>query len=458
MSRRNHIILFWSIIAVGLVVHVACWLTKTGMHYPDEIFQYVEPAYIRLEGYGWLPWEFSRGVRNWTLIAFYGGWMKIFLLLGAEGAWLHRLIGLHNTVLALAIVPAALRMGRLYGGEIAGWTAAAVCAVLPPVLFYSPHPLSEVPAMVLTTWGLTLWLEGRGDPAREGRLAFIAALLLGLSVVIRFFSAAFLIVPTIDYAFRLFQRNRAFLYYAAGGLVSIAVLAFSDWVTWGTPLHSAIEYFRYNLLEWGNAHHGVSPWWQYLDWMVERIGWGLVLFLPLILLGLWRTRLVSAIWIIAIVGLSAIAHKEERFMLSCWPLMVVTFSAGIARLGEVLTTAGRRRALVAAVAGAALVASTAWGVSKLDWHWYGPLFEAQQYVGRQPDATGCMFSGRIHLSGGSAWINRNVPMDSYQADLGRNPLFNYFIVKDGTHEATRARLRRWVEQARFEDYVVYRRE
>ncbi len=145
-------------------------------------------------------------------------------------------------------------------------------------------------------------------------------------------------------------------------------------------------------------------------------------------------------------------------MLGCWPLMVVTFSAGIAKLGEILTTDGRRRVLVAAVAGAALVAATASGVSKLDWHWYGPLFEAQQYVGRQPDATGCMFSGRIHLSGGSAWINRNVPMDSYQADLGRNPLFNYFIVRDGTREADRVRFTRWVEQARFDDYVVYRRE
>lgn len=458
MSRRNQILLFWAILAAGAVLHVAVWLFKSGMHYPDEIFQYLEPAWVRLKGYGWLPWEFHRGVRNYSLIALYGGWMKLGLWAGLQGGQLHRLVGLHNTLLALAIVPPALRMGRLYGGEVGGWASAAVCAVLPPIMYFSPHPLSEVPSMVLSTWGLAFWLQGRTlDAAREPRYAFWAALLMGLSVVIRFFSAAYLVIPIVDYAVRGFRRNRVFVAFAYGGVITIGVLAFTDMATWGTPLHSAIEYFRYNILEWGNADHGVSPWYEYMMWMYERAGLALVIVVPLLAVGLWRAPLLSGVWILAFAVLCAISHKEERFLLGLWPLWVVCIAAGSAQLGAWVKKIPRLQLVATSLAAVALVAFTSVGVSKLDFHWYADLFAAQQYVGLRQDATGCMFSGRLHLSGGSVWLDRNVPMDTWQAKLAQNPLFNYFILQESSHEARRARVLGWTEMERFGPYIVYRR-
>jgi phosphatidylinositol glycan class B len=458
MSRRWQIALFWTVAVAGVALHCVFWLRKTGMHYPDEIFQYIEPAFVRLKGFGWLPWEFNRGVRNWSLIAYYGGWMKLFMAFGADGAWLHRLIGLHNTLLALAVFPAALRLGRLYGGETGGWTAAVLTAVLPPVVFFTPHPLSEVPSMVLSTWGIVFWLEGRGRED-ERRHAFLAGMLIGLSVVVRFFSAVFVLVPFFDYAARLLRRKGGMLYYMLGGLVAVALLGVSDWLTWGRPFHSALEYFRYNILEWGNADHGVSPWWQYLLWLLQRINWGLAVFIPVLLIGAWRTKLLFVTSLLALASLSFIAHKEERFILGIWPLLLITFSAGVAQVGRWSRYRGRVwiDAAAASFLSAVLLVSTSLGTAKLEWHWLGSLFKAQEFVGKHNDVSGCMFEGRLHLSGGSSYINKNVPMDSYQVRLSRNPLFNYFIFLDDSVEARFARTKKWVELARIDDVVVFRR-
>ncbi|MFH1435796.1 MAG: hypothetical protein ABIJ56_08790 [Pseudomonadota bacterium] len=457
MNRRSHIIAFWGILAAGAAAHVVFWLSKEGMHYPDEIFQYIEPAFVRINGFGWLPWEFNRGVRNWSLIAVYGGWMKMFMAFGAEGYWLHKLIGLHNTLLALAIVPAALRIGRHFAGETGGWTAAALAALFPPIIYFTPHPLSEVPSMVLSTWGLVMWLEGRGTD-REKKFAFLAGMLLGFSVVARFFSGVLLIVPAIDYLARLFKKNRGFAWFVLGGLVPLAVLAISDWLTWGIPLHSAIEYFRYNILEWGNADHGTSPWWMYFSWMLERLNWGLIVFLPFFVIGTWRTRLLTAANALALVALTFISHKEERFLLGLWPLFIITFSVGVGQVAEWMR--GRRlpAIVMASACGIALMTAGSFGVKTLEWHWLRGYFEAQDFVGRQNDASGCMFSGRLHLSGGAVYINRNIPMDSYQLKLSRNPLFNYFIFKDNSSDARMARSRKWEELEKFDDIVVFRKQ
>ncbi len=458
MSRKWQIAFFWILVLVGGILHVVFWLKKTGMHYPDEIFQYLEPAFIKLKGFGWLPWEFDRGVRNWTLIAFYGGWMKVFLFFGADGAWLHRLIGLHNALVALVAFPATLRMGRNYGGETGGLTAAALTALFPPLLFFTPHPLSEVPSMVLSTWGIAFWLQGRGS-TDERKFALLSGLFLGLATVVRFFAAVFILVPLFDYAVRLFHRRRGIFYFAGGGLIASFLLGITDWITWGKPFHSAIEYFRYNILEWGNVDHGVSPWWQYLRWFTERMGWGLIVALPLFLVGVWRARLIFLTSFVALLSLSLIAHKEERFVLALWPLLLVIFAAGVSHFGRWFASwVGRCLVPFAAVTlSAVILVFSSLGTARLEWHWLGDLFEAQQFVGKQSDLTGCMFSGRLHLSGGSSYINKNVPLDSYQSDLSRNPLFNYFILKDGSFEATLARSRKWTALARFGEFVVFHR-
>lgn len=463
---RNHykIALLWVIFMIGFAVHLLFWIVKTGMHYPDEIFQYIEPAFVKLRGFGWLPWEFNRGVRNWTLIGFYGGWMKVFMFFGAEGYLLHKLISLHNALISLILIPAGYRLGKCFGDELSAWLCAVLFGVFPPVVYFTPHPLSEVPSTILVVWGIVFWIESMESPGKapqRWKEPFLCGCLLGMAVVARFFSAVFLIVPALYYFIGLFRRKKSFLFFLLGGLLPLLVLGVSDWLTWGTAFHSAIEYFRYNIIEWGNVQHGISPWWQYFKWVGQRLNWALVVFAPLFVAGLWRTRLLVFAYGTAMLVLCLIAHKEERFFLPLWPLVIVTFTSGFAVLNGFLKS-DRRWVLASKISAAVLIFLVVnffsyKGVKKLPFHWLENYFAAQSFVGSIPDSSGCMFHGRLHLSGGSVYLNKNIPMDTFQLRLSRNPLFNYFIFPQKSYETRMAHRKGWKEVKRFGDLIVFKK-
>jgi hypothetical protein len=455
IKEKTEIIGIWAVILVGLAVHIGFWLAKSGMHYPDEIFQYLEPAFVRLKGCGWLPWEFDRGVRNWVLIAFYGGWMKVLMALGIEGMWLHRLIGLHNTLLSLCLVPAGFRLGYYFSGKVGAWTCALLFSIFPPIVFFTPHPLSEVPSMVLVIWGLVHWIEGKKEESKNKK-AFFSGLFLGFGALIKFSSGIFLIVPFFDYLVRSFKSKRVF-FFILGGFIPFIVLGVSDWVTWGGAFHSAIEYFRYNILEWRNIDHGVSPWWQYFQWIFERLSWSLVIFIPLFIWGIRQTWPLVLVSVVGMLCLSLIAHKEERFMLIFWPLFITTFAAGLRNLLSIFNQRPLVSGFVSFISIGLVVIYGSIGVAKLDWHWLSGYFKAQDYVGRQPDASGCMFYERIHLSGGYIYLNRNIPMFSYDYRLSQNPLFNYFLFPEGSPYEQMARQQGWSKEAYFDGIYVFRR-
>ena len=41
------------------------------------------------------------------------------------------------------------------------------------------------------------------------------------------------------------------------------------------------------------------------------------------------------------------------------------------------------------------------------------LFDAERWVGEQADATGLLIEGRFHLSGGFAWLSRDLPLEQF---------------------------------------------
>jgi hypothetical protein len=49
--------------------------------------------------------------------------------------------------------------------------------------------------------------------------------------------------------------------FGGGDLAVIAALAELDFVTWGSPLRSALRYFDFNLQR--SQQFGVKPWWWY---------------------------------------------------------------------------------------------------------------------------------------------------------------------------------------------------
>lgn len=440
-----------ALVALGLIARVVAFALRPSLH-PDEIFQYVEPAWLRLHGYGWPAWEWGVGLRSWVLPGYHGAWMAALERLGVrEGARQVAFLQLHWAVLSLAVVPAAFRAAAALAGERAGLVAAAICALLPELLWFAPHTLTELPAALLATWGLAFHFEGRrASPPDELRCAVRAGALLSFAVCLRLPDAPLALVPVLDLALR--RRFAALGALAAAALGPVAFFGAVDWLTWGRPFHSARAFLAYNLVEGRAREHGVAPALEYLAIFWDRTSGAIALAL---LFALWALRaswpaLLPAILLVA--ALSTQPHKEERFALAAWPLLAIALAAAARPRGW---------ALPATVSAAALlVAGNAAGVLRMpeqDYSGRAGLYDAEAWVGRQPDATGLLVEGRFHLSGGFVFLSRDLPLESFHPALLPDPVFSHAAVRDGSPEELACARRGWRRAWSSRGFSVFRR-
>lgn len=463
---------FWPLtLTAALLVRVYYFSMQGGMHFPDEIFQYLEPAHWRITGSAWLPWEYDRGLRNWILPGFYGAWMELLRALGLRAIALQRTLWVVTLGLSLFVLPAVYRLGKLLGGDVQTARLATVLVALFPVTAWlSPHTLSENFGVIFSTWGVYCWIaatkagaETAHEPTPAERralaLAVLSGALLGLGCGFRFTLVILLPLVVLDFNFRSqFVAMGAFLF---GLFAALAVIGLVDRLTWGGFLHSFIEFIDYNVIEKGNEDHGVMVWHFYLSTALwKRLGIGLLVAIPLLIAGLrttWRLVLQCVIFVLAH---TLIGHKEERFLLSMWPLFLVAVSVGASTL---LERYGQRRAqtrrkpmtALTLVCGLLLV-PTFVGVGSARMDWQRDLFRAQQWVGEQPDATGLLYEARIHLNGGYTIFDANVPQTPWSPALAGHALFNY-VASQSPRVASTVRARGFVPVAQFGEIEVFRR-
>ncbi|MBI5490681.1 MAG: glycosyltransferase family 39 protein [Deltaproteobacteria bacterium] len=455
--------------AVALGVRLYYFFVQAGIHYPDEMMQYLEPAQVRMHGFGWLPWEFNGGVRNWILPGYYGGLMELGEALGLRGYTLHSALVLHNALLTLLLVPAGYRLGRAVGrgDERLGILAAFAMAAFPPFAYFAPHTLSEVHGLLFTTWAYALWAEQVAFPDEFGRdrKAFLVGLLLGAAFLCRYTLVIFIPLVALDYNFR--SRFRELGWLAVGLGVAMAVLGVVDAATWGRPFHSLIGYFQYNVLKDGSAEHGIMPRWFYWnEAFVGRLGFARWLLLGPMVLTFWRHWRMILAWVIPFAAMTAIKHKEERFLLSIWPFVLVGALSGMLVLADALRHVGEwkkrrwfgpvRHAAVACLLAAVCVWAFV-GTRKLPMRWLGGVFAAQSWVGQQPDATGLLLDERQHLNGGYMIMNRNIPLLQYNATIVQHRIYNYVAVHDEKLIRTMEGKPEFRVVGQFEDVMVFRR-
>jgi hypothetical protein len=456
-------------VAVGLALRLYYFFVEGGIHYPDEIFQYLEPAYSRMSGCAWLPWEFDRGIRNWILPGYYGGLMELGNWLGLHGWQLHRALAFHNSLLTLLLIPAGWRLGRAVGrGDVRlGMLGAFAAAAFPLFSYFAPHTLSEVHGLLATTWAYALWLEDVAYPERFGHLrrAFAVGLLLGAAFICRYTLIVCVPLVLLDYNFRV--RFRELFACLAGLAIACALLGIVDAATWGRPFRSVVEYFRYNWLEDGASEHGVMP--QAFYWtsaFVERLGFARWLLLVPMVVGLRRHWRLIVGWLVPLLAMSTIKHKEERFLLSIWPFVLVAAASGWLAVADHLQRLRpirdwRRSALLRTGLAAVLLATVCifafFGTRRLPMRWKAGIFAAQTWVGRRADASGILVEDRLHLNGGYVLLDRCIPQLQFSAALVQKPIFNYVAVYEPSSIRSMEQRPEWRRVAQFEETVVFRR-
>jgi len=81
--------------------------------HPDALFQYLEQAHRLVYGYGFIPWEYRFGIRNWLLPGALAGLLAFFRVLGLDQPTLYvPLIKSTFAIISVSVVYASYVAGR----------------------------------------------------------------------------------------------------------------------------------------------------------------------------------------------------------------------------------------------------------------------------------------------------------------------------------------------------------
>lgn len=307
------------LLATALRLPLAFW---PNFHHPDEIFQYLEPAWRLLGHDSIVSWEWRYGMRGWLLptamavpVAL-GDWLAP----GGNGSFvLPRLVA---AIASLSIVVSAWAFGARVSRTHAV-VAGLVAAIWFELVYFAPHTLSEplataaiVPAALLLT---------RAAPTRRDLI--VAGALLALAVLLRFQYAPAIATLAIGACWRHPSR---LVPATVGGLAVLAVDAAIEAGCGAMPFAWLIENVRQNLLynraaEFGELFPTAYASCLWYMWSIAAVP------LLLALVSGWR-RAPLLVWV-AIVNIavhSLIGHKEYRFIVLSIVLMVIVAALGSA--------------------------------------------------------------------------------------------------------------------------------
>lgn len=374
-------------------------VAQLGRIHPDEVYQYLEPAYARVHGYGVLAWEWREGLRNWA----YPGLLALLLRLSTALGIAHPVA--YRAVLAmpqLLLHAAALLAVHRFAGRRTPKGAALATALVGLqglAWVYAGRTLGES----LSVAFLWIALERLDRPEAPRWNDAFGGFLLGLTVVVRYGSAA-AVAGVLGYLAMRRAWGRLFA-CVAGGSVAALALGGLDWATWGAPFHSLLAYARFNVLSGAAAQRfGASgPGYYALPFVLATPLWVWVAIAtgrrPL-LRSAALPLCAAAVYALAIV---AAPHKEERFLYPLVQLLAFAaapgFAAGLMRAPERLRFVGS----VAAVGASALTFIAAPDVR-------GDQFRAIVRAARPAEVKGLLIVNEgLWGAGGYFYVGKRIP-------------------------------------------------
>ncbi len=415
--------------AIALVLRIVAALWSTQIGHPDEIFQYLEQAHRLVYGYGYVPWEYRFGIRNWELPLSLAAIFELlrFLRLDTPSVYIPAMNSA-AAILSVSVVFSNYSIGRNLFGENTGRASAILAAFWYELLHKSTTATPEVFA-TYAVMGAFAFATGR----RCNR-PVLTGLLLGVAVSLRP-QYAFAAAAVGAYAALAWGRG-SLSRMGLAFLVFPAIAGALDYVFWGTPFISYYNYVLFNgVYNIGNEFDPArifefEPWLGYLV-PLTILSFGLQ---PLALLygGInWR-RCWPVLLLIGCVLLphSLIAHKEYRFIFLMVPLFLILMADMVARW--FLPT---RWIAIPIGVGCALFVLTSGYVFARDDH----LLAVLDLSKREDVRAVIDLTGSWSKSGGFYYLHRDVPL-YFAKDLSGKPVNDYrrlasHIIVGGAHPA-----------------------
>jgi GPI mannosyltransferase 3 len=400
------------IAALLLRVAVACWFEQ--YDHADSLFQYLEQAHRVVYGYGFIPWEYRFGIRNWLLPGTLAGLLAFFRLLGLSEPTVYvPLLKSTFAIVSVSVVYASYVTGRNLFGEQTGRLAAVFAAFWYELIAASVLATPEVLGAYAIFGGLALL---SGAPGR--RRTMLAGLLLGTGVVLR---VQYLLPAGALWGVVVLARG--WRPARAVAMAGAAVLAFAgalDAWTWGLPFMSYYNNIALNLGAGVSLIFGQEPMgWYFVELASASAGlYGIAIAGGVLT---WRQSWPILLLIACVlVPHSLVPHKEYRFVFLAVPLLLLLLAATVAevlpRLWDAFgTRLARTTAIIAVLAVSALMCVTAEVFERDD-----RLLAALDLSRRDGVSAVLDLTGEWTESGGFYYLHRNVPF-YFEEQLGGLP-------------------------------------
>jgi phosphatidylinositol glycan class B len=411
-------------------IPAALAVAELGRLHPDEVYQFLEPAFARAHGYGVLAWEWHQGLRNWAAPLLLSLGIRLGALVGITDPWWVRgLLAVPLAALQLAGLVAATRLGSRRAGPWGGWAALLGLGLLPVSWVISGRTLGEPLSAALLV--LAAEALSRGDVRARSGLWGGAA--LGLAFVARYGS-----LPAVGVAalWLVVRRQWRMLVWAGLGLGLVLLgLGVLDWVTWGRPWHSVLEWFRFNVLTDGAAQmFGTEPagyYWPFLWtetplWVWPALVLGVIFLRP-------RVGIAGTMAAALLLALLRTPHKEERFL---YPVLILLVLEAAPSLGALLERVPKLAPRITLTLGA-LTATLLAAPPTVDLR--GDQFRALVKSTRPPEASGLLIvneglwgaGGFFYIGKRIPWLTCDFPTDRNFVVGVRDPRFNRAITFEG---------------------------
>jgi hypothetical protein len=340
LSGARYGLLLVAIFLVAAVLRILAALPFVVEH-PDEVLQYLEPAYHVVTRGPWTQtWEQREGMRSWLLPGLIAGPMWLGKAVAPGGTLYLLLPRLTFAGCSLLLVAAAIRIGSLASRRHA-LAAGAASAIWFELIYLAPRLLSENLATVAALLGTAVLLKPVARLERASDV--VAGALLGLGFVLRIQYGPALAVLVIAAVGR--RDARRYLAVIAGGLIPLALDAAVALAAGQVPFAWIVRNVMLNVIEGRSASFGTSPPWQYVLTINRRWWLAAVPLLILAWLGARRAPALAAMALANVVVHSAIPHKEWRFIFLTVASVVILAALGSVELWS--RSEARHRRLVA---------------------------------------------------------------------------------------------------------------
>jgi GPI mannosyltransferase 3 len=415
-----------TILIVGFGLRVGCAFYFKNMNYPDEIYQYLEPAHRAVFGYGLIAPEFALGLRSWLVPGLAAGIMKLASLWSDHAAVYLGVIDTVMAALSLTVVVVGFLWGQRLFGLVGAVITGSLVATWIELVYFAPKPLTDVLATDALVVAVFL-VYPEGD-RRARRDFFWCGLFLGIAFAIRWqLGPAYLLVAL--YVCRGFIRAR-WLPLVAGGTAPVLAGGLLDAVTWDYPFQSIL-----GSVPLYSAPPHPDPWYYYLGVLTLNESGALIPLLLFAFLGARRLPFLAILVVAIIVFYSSVGMKIYRYIYPMLPFLLILVGIGTSEAVLWVRRSFCKRSLLLttiAVAGWALT-SAVLAVGDHFWIYLnkdGAVVDAFDKLGKRDDLCALGIVGlEWWLLPGYTRLHRNVPMYSVDPDQIQEEAkgFNYLI-------------------------------